>query len=203
MAPQVMADELQTFPTLECIFGNGRSFSVWQDRTVDKALLRQAYDLAALGPTSMNCQPARFLLLESVGARARLLPHLAPPNLEKTRTAPLTLLIASDTRFYAQLPKLFHHRPGVKDLYTADAELARATATRNATLTGGYLLLAMRALGLDCGPMSGFDADAVDAEFFPDGDWRSEFIINVGYGERSSLFPRLPRLAWDEVCRQL
>lgn len=197
----------QTIPdqqgALERIFRLGRSFSAWQARPVDKALLHQAYELAALGPTSMNCQPARFVLLESRESRERLLPCLAAPNVEKTRAAPYTVIVASDKRFYDELPRLFHHRPQVRDLYVGNASLAEETAHRNATLTAGYFICALRALGLDCGPMSGFDANAVDNVFFPAGEWRSEFIINIGYGERASLLARLPRLEWARVWREL
>jgi len=190
------ADEL-----LNRIFVEGRSFSAWQKRPVDKDVLDRAYRLAALGPTSMNCQPARFLWLTSEEARARLLAWLAPPNVEKTRTAPVTIVVAADLAFYDELPRLFPHRPGVRELYASKPELARETARRNCALTAGYFICALRALGLDCGPMSGFDAAAVDVGFFPDGRWKSEMVLNVGYGERESLFPRLPRLGWEEAWR--
>jgi len=188
--------------SLEQIFRQGRSFSKWTSRPLDKALLRQAYELAALGPTSMNGQPARFVLLASPASREPLLPCLAPPNVEKTREAPYTVIVASDRRFFDHLPRLFPHRPQVRELYAGNSALTEETAHRNASLTAAYFICALRGLGVDCGPMSGFDAEAVDRTFFPSGDWQSELILNVGYGERSSLPPRLPRLDWEEVWRE-
>jgi 3-hydroxypropanoate dehydrogenase len=188
---------------LDLIFRQGRTFSTWTSRPVDMAVLRQAYELAALGPTSMNGQPARFVLLASPESRERLLPCLAPPNVEKTRNAPCTVIVASDSRFHEHLPRLFHHRPGMRELYANNPSLAQETAHRNATLTAAYFICALRGLGVDCGPMSGFDAKAVNQTFFPSGEWQSEFLLNVGYGDRSSLFPRLPRLEWAEAWQEL
>lgn len=188
---------------IEHIFVQARSFSAWQPRQVDKALVRRAYELASLGPTSMNCQPARFVLLESASSRERLLPFLLPPNVEKTRTAPFTVIVATAKRFYDELPRTFPHRPQVREIFASDPQLARETAQRNGVLTAAYFICALRALGLDCGPMSGFDAKGLDAEFFPTGEWNSEFLLNIGYGERASLFARLPRLSWEEAWVEL
>ena len=185
------------------MFTDARSHGNWLDRPVPEELLRQAYDLAKLAPTSVNCHPARFVFVTSPEAKARLLPAMSPVNVDKVATAPVTAIVATDSRFYEHLPKLFHHRPEVADMFQDDAHLARETADRNGTLQGGYFLLAARALGLDCGPMSGFDAKKVDAEFFPDGRLRSNFLINLGYGDREKLFPRLPRLSGDEACQFL
>lgn len=201
-ATQTSADA-QDAGLLDRIFRHGRSFSEWQPKAVDKELLKQAFELASLGPTSMNCQPARFVLLETEPARGSLLPCLAPTNVEKTRSAPFTVIVATAPDFYEQLPRLFGHRPQARELYANNAALATETAHRNGVLTAAYLMLALRALGLDCGPMSGFDARKVDEVFFPEGDWKSEFILNIGYGRRESLMPRLPRLAWHDAWREL
>ena len=148
-------------------------------------------------------RPARrnlpLLLLQS---RERLLPALMPGNLDKTRTAPVTVIVAVDTRFYEYMPQVWH-REGAKENFEANAGLSRATATRNGTLGGAYFIMAARAHGLDCGPMSGFDIAKVDAEFFPDGRWKTDFLINLGYGDDSLLFKRNPRLRFDEACRVL
>jgi 3-hydroxypropanoate dehydrogenase len=188
---------------LERMFEFGRSHGHWIDKPVGKALLQQIYDLVKLAPTSVNCQPARFTFLTSTEAKARLMPALAPSNTEKVRHAPVTAIVATDSQFYEHLPRLFHHRPEVADLFIGNAALARETAERNATLQGGYFILAARALGLDCGPMSGFDKVSVDTEFYPDGRLHSNFLINLGYGDSGQLFPRLPRLSSDEACQFL
>jgi 3-hydroxypropanoate dehydrogenase len=185
---------------IDLLFRDARTHNRWTDRPVGPSLLERAYTLAALGPTSMNCQPARFVFLTGSASKARLLPALAPMNVEKTRGAPVTAIIATDKRFYDQLPRMFPHAPAAREMYVANADLARATAFRNGSLTGGYFTLALRALGLDCGAMSGFNADQVDAEFFPDGLWQVNFLLNIGYGDGSELFPRQPRLPTAEAC---
>lgn len=182
------------------MFTDGRTHSFWKDVAVPHEMLERVYDLARMGPTSVNCQPARFVFLTTPEAKARLLPALWPANVDKVRTAPVTAIVASDTRFHEHVPRLFPHRPEAAEPFAADPALTRTTAERNATLQGGYFLLAARALGLDCGPMSGFDNSAVDREFFPDGRLRSDFLINLGHGEREKLFPRLPRLSFEEAC---
>lgn len=188
---------------LATIFTEARTHNVWTDRPVEDTLLRQAYELAAAGPTSMNCEPARFVFVKGDAAKARLLPTLSPGNVEKTKAAPVCVIVAMDTQFYEHLPQLFPHMPAAKDMFASNAELAKSTAFRNSTLTGGYFLLAARALGLDCGAMSGFDPAKLNAEFFPDGRYQANFLINVGYGDGSKLFPRQPRLGFEQVVTVL
>lgn len=185
---------------LDRIFRAARTYSKWQDRPVSTALLMALYDLMRMGPTSANCSPARIVFVASPEAKARLKPHLASGNVEKTMAAPVTAILAYDLNFAEHLPKLFPARPQMKDLF-ADPKLAEATAFRNGSLQGGYFIVAARALGLDCGPMSGFDNDGVDREFFPGGGVKSNLLCNLGYGVSETLFPRNPRLAFDEVCR--
>jgi 3-hydroxypropanoate dehydrogenase len=164
--------------------------------------LREAYELARLGPTSANASPARFVFLETEAAKARLLPALAPLNVEKTKTAPVTVIVVWDTEFYEKLPRLFPHAD-MRSFFAGKPALIEETAFRNSSLEGGYFILAARAVGLDCGPMSGFDAAKVNAEFFPDGKWKVNFLCNLGYGDRSKLYPRNPRLEFDEACQVL
>lgn len=190
-------------PVMTRMFFAGRSHGNWLARPVSEKLMRQVYDLVKLAPTSVNCQPARFIFLVSREAKARLLPALAPANVEKVRTAPVTVIVANDSMFHEYLPRLFCHRPETADMFAENVTLARETAERNGTLQGGYFILAARAVGLDCGPMSGFDRAMVDAEFFPDGRLHSNFLINLGYGDPEKLFPRLPRLSSDEACQFL
>jgi 3-hydroxypropanoate dehydrogenase len=188
---------------LQRLFTTGRTHGHWLEKPVPETLLRQVYDLVKLAPTGVNCQPARFAFVTSQEAKARLLPAMALANVEKVRHAPATVIVAIDSRFHEHLPRLFHHRPEAANLFADNAVLARETAERNATLQGGYFILAARALGLDCGPMSGFDKAQVDAEFFPDGRLHSNFLINLGYGDPEKLFPRLPRLSSEEACQFL
>lgn len=185
---------------LDLLFRNARSHKAWLDRPVPDDLLRRVYDLARLGPTSANCSPMRVLFLTSRAAKERLRPALSPNNVDKTMQAPVTAVIGHDLEFHEQLPRLF---PGadMRANFVGKPELIAATAFRNGTLQGAYLMLAARALGLDCGGMSGFDNARVDAEFFPDGRVKSNFLCNLGYGDPSKLTPRGPRLPFDEVCR--
>ncbi len=185
---------------LDQLFGEARTHNRWTDRPVENALLERAYELAALGPTSMNCQPARFTFLTGPGSKERLLPALAPMNVEKTRTAPVTVIVATDREFFELLPQTFPHAPAAREIFANDPGLAHTTAFRNGSLTGGYFVLALRALGLDCGALSGFDSAKVDAEFFPAGRWYSNFLINIGYADGSALFPRQPRLSVSQAC---
>lgn len=187
---------------LDTLFLKARTANGFLDKPVPDELLRRVYETAALGPTSMNTQPTRYVFLNSRQSRERLLPALMPGNLDKTRTAPVTVIVAVDTRFYEYMPQVWH-REGAKENFEANAGLSRATATRNGTLGGAYFIMAARAHGLDCGPMSGFDIAKVDAEFFPDGRWKTDFLINLGYGDDSLLFKRNPRLRFDEACRVL
>ena len=199
---------------LDTLFREARTHTKWQSRLVTDQTLRDLYELLKWAPTSANAAPARFVFLRSPEAKARLRPALAPLNVEKTMTAPVTVIIAYDLKFYEQLPKLFPHSPGVAKLFEGNAELSDATAKRNSSLQGAYLIIAARALGLDCGPMSGFDQAKVDEEFFaagkpcfgcdqeffPEGHVKSNFLCNLGYGEPSALHPRLPRLPFNEAC---
>ncbi len=187
---------------LDQLFSQARTHSAWLPKRVPLEVLREVYELARWGPTSANSTPARFVFLESEAAKARLLPALAPGNVEKTRAAPVTVIVAWDTEFYEKLPQLFPHAD-MRSYFVENQRLIDETAFRNGSLQGGYFILAARSVGLDCGPMSGFDAAKVNAEFFPDGKWKANFLCNLGYGDRSKLFPRNPRLEFDEACRVL
>jgi len=187
---------------IDRVFRQGRSQNGWQPGEVPDALLRQLYDLMKMGPTSVNCSPARIVFVRSAEAKARLKEALAPGNVEKTMGAPAVAIVGYDTRFYEQLPRLFPHNPAVKSWFEGDAKraFAETTAFRNGSLQGGYLIAAARALGLDCGPMSGFDNAKVDAAFFAGTSVRSNFICGLGHGDPAKLFPRSPRLAFEEAC---
>jgi 3-hydroxypropanoate dehydrogenase len=187
---------------LDQLLRQARTHSTWLPKRVPVELLREVYDLARMGPTSANSSPARFLFLESEAAKARLLPALAPLNVDKTKAAPVTVIVAWDTEFYEKLPQLFPHAD-MRSHFVGNQAVIDETAFRNSSLQGGYFILAARALGLDCGPMSGFDKAKVNAAFFPDGKWKANFLCNLGYGDRSKLFPRNPRLEFDEACRVL
>jgi len=184
------------------LFREARTHSAWLPKRVPADLLRQVYEITRWGPTSANSTPARFVFLENEAAKARLLPALAPLNVDKTKAAPVTVIMAWDTEFYEKLPRLFP-QADMRSLFAGNPALIHETAFRNGSLQGGYFILAARALGLDCGPMSGFDQAKVNAEFFPDGKWKANFICNLGYGDRSKLRPRNPRLEFDEACRVL
>ena len=186
--------------TLAAMFHEARTFTHWQPRPVPQAIVEAAFELARLGPTSGNCQPLRLVLVGSPEAKERLLPCVSSGNYEKVRTAPITAIVAYDREFFELLPRLYPHTDA-RGWFTTDAALAEETAFRNSSLQGAYFILALRAQGLDCGPMSGFDADRVDAAFFPDGRYRANFLLNIGYGERDTLRSRLPRLRFDEVAR--
>ena len=187
---------------LDQIFRQGRTYSAWLPKRVPVEMLREAYEVARMGPTSANSNPARFVFLESEAAKARLLPALAPLNVEKTKAAPVTVIVAWDTEFYEKLPQLFPHAD-MRSHFVGKQAVIDETAYRNGSLQGAYFILAARALGLDCGPMSGFDAAKVNAEFFPDGKWKANFLCNLGYGDKSKLYPRNPRLEFEEACRVL
>lgn len=189
--------------TLDRIFLNARTHNVWLNKPVSDDLLRQVYDLMKWGPTSANSSPARILFLRTPEAKERLRPALSPNNLDKTMKAPVTAIIAYDLKFYDKLPKLFPNNPAAREWFANSAPLAETTAFRNGSLQGAYFIIAARALGLDCGPMSGFDTAKVDAEFFSGQSLKSNFLCNVGYGDASQLFPRNPRLDFDEVCQLL
>jgi 3-hydroxypropanoate dehydrogenase len=187
---------------LDVLFRQARTHRAWLPETVPEDLLHQLYDLFKMGPTSANSSPARVVFVQSAEGKARLLPALAPGNVQKTRTAPVTAIVAYDIEFYEKLPQL-NPSADAKSWFAGNAALIEETAFRNGSLQGAYLILAARALGLDCGPMSGFDAGKVNAEFFPDGKWKANFICNLGHGDPSKLFPRQPRLAFEEACRIL
>lgn len=187
---------------LNQLFLKSRTANGFTDQPVPAALLREIYELARMGPTSMNTQPARFVFLVTPESRARLLPALSPGNLDKTRDAPITVIVANDTKFYEHMPQVWH-KPGAKENFEENPGLAQATAARNGTLGGGWFIMAARALGLDCGPMSGVDLAKVNAEFFPDGRLQANFLINLGYGDDSKLFDRNPRLSFEQACTLL
>lgn len=184
---------------LDTLFRQARTHSAWLDKPIPESLLREVYDLAKMGPTSANLAPARFVFLTTPQAKERLLPALPPQNAEKSRTAPIVAIIAYDTEFYEQGPKLFPHAD-VRPWFAGKLELIQETALRNSSLQAAYFILAARALGLDCGPMSGFDAEKVNAEFFPEGKWKVNLLCNLGYGDPAKLFPRNPRLEFEAAC---
>jgi 3-hydroxypropanoate dehydrogenase len=188
---------------LDLLFRQGRTHSTWLDQPVTDETLREIYDLMKMGPTSMNCCPARILFLRTKEAKERLRPFLMAANVDKTMAAPATAIVAYDLKFYERLSKLFPHYPGAREIFANSPELAQITAMRNGTLQGGYFIVAARALGLDCGPMSGFDNAKVDAEFFAGESVKSNFLCNLGYGNHSKLFPRNPRLEFEEACKLL
>ena len=187
---------------LDQMFLKSRTANGFTAEPVPAALLQEVYELARMGPTSMNTQPARFVFLVTPESRARLLPALSPGNLDKTRDAPVTVIVANDTKFYEHMPQVWH-KPGAKENFEGNAILAQGTATRNGTLGGGWFIMAARALGLDCGPMSGVDLAKVNAEFFADGRLQANFLINLGYGDDSKLFDRNPRLSFEQACTVL
>ena len=202
---------------LGILFRDARTHTKWQDKPVSDDTIRELYELMKWAPTSANGSPARFAFLRSQEAKERLRPALAPLNVQKVMTAPVTVIVAYDLHFYEHLPKLFPQNPGMAKLFEANAEMVETTAKRNSTLQGAYLMLAARALGLDCGPLSGFDNSKVDEaffaagqpcfgceqEFFAEGHVKSNFLCNLGYGDPSALHPRLPRLSFTEACSLL
>jgi 3-hydroxypropanoate dehydrogenase len=187
---------------LDQLFLKARTANGFLDKAVPLELLQQVYDIARMGATSMNTQPSRYVFLLSKESRARLLPALSPGNLDKTRDAPVTVIVANDTKFYEHMPQVWH-KPGARENFEGNAALAQATAVRNGTLGGAYFMIAARAVGLDCGPMSGVDLAKVNAEFFPDGRLQANFLINLGYGDDSKLFDRNPRLSFEQACTVL
>ncbi len=185
---------------LDTIFRSARTQNRWLDKPVSNALLMAVYDLMRLGPTSANCSPARFVFLTTPDAKERLAKLASPGNAPKIRQAPATAIIGYDLDFAQKLPQLFPHDPTANTWFT-DPKLEETTAFRNGTLQGGYFIVAARALGLDCGPMSGFDNAKVDDEFFAGTRVKSNFICSVGYGDPAGLFGRSPRLSFDEACK--
>jgi 3-hydroxypropanoate dehydrogenase len=190
---------------LRTLFLEARSANGFLPVPVPHSLIERIFELAELGPTSANTLPLRILFVETPEAKARLIPTLSPANVEKTKSAPVTAIFAADLKFFEHIPRLFPHAPQFKDFFAGDekAEAATQFALTQATLQGAYFTLAARALGLDVGPLGGFDRPALDAEFFPDGTVKSLWLANLGYGDDSKVFPRLPRFGFDEVARFL
>ncbi|QSR85646.1 malonic semialdehyde reductase [Methylacidimicrobium sp. B4] len=184
---------------LDQLFRKARTHSAWLPTPVPVEELQEIYALTRLGPTSANGSPARFVFLTTSAAKERLLPALTPGNVEKARSAPVNVIIAWDVEFYEKLPTLFPHADA-RSWFVGNPALVEETAFRNSSLAGAYFILAARAMGLDCGPMSGFDASKVNAEFFPDGRWKANFLCNLGHGDSRGLFPRSPRLEFEEAC---
>lgn len=197
---------------LDQLFRAARTHYHWLEKPVSDEQLRQIYDLMKFGPTSMNMSPARIVFLRTPEAKQRLVPALSPGNVEKTLKAPVTAIIAHDLKFYEKLGELAPHIPNARNFFVNDPELTEVAAFRNGTLQGGYFILAARAVGLDCGPMSGFDNAKVDEEFFgakenpaveigfTEGTLRSNFLCNLGYGDAEKLHPRNTRLSFEEAC---
>ncbi len=188
---------------LDTIFRSARSYNSWAATEVSDVTIQAIYDLLRWGPTSANCSPARFFFIKSQEAKEKLKPALSSGNVDKVMTAPVTAIIAYDSQFYERLPELFPHAPEAKNWFTSSAEMAEETAFRNSTLQGAYLIIAARALGLDCGPMSGFDKAKVDELFFAGTSLKSNFLCSLGEGTQDKLFPRHPRLAFDDACKIL
>ena len=188
---------------LDLLFRNARSQNGFTTDPVSDEKLRQLYEVVKWAPSTMNIQPMRIVFIRSAEARQKLAPALSPGNLDKTLAAPVCAIVAWDTRYFENLPRMFAHRPQAIDLFKGPEKAAHAekTAFRNGSMQGGYFILAARAIGLDCGPMSGFDNAKVDAAFFPDGLWKSNFLCTLGKGDASKVMPRLPRLTFEEACR--
>ena len=191
--------------SIDKILRDARTHNGFQNKPVTDAQIRELYEMLRWGPTSSNSQPARFVFVRTKEGKERLRPALSSGNTAKTMEAPVTAIVAYDTQFHEHLPRIFPHNPTAQSWFTGpgNEQVAFHTAFRNGTLQGAYLMLAARALGLDCGPMSGFDAKGVDEAFFAGTTWRTNFICNLGYGSDENLFQRLPRLAFDEACRIL
>jgi 3-hydroxypropanoate dehydrogenase len=196
---------------LDVLFRQARTHNAWLDKPVSDHLLRELWELMKYGPTSANSNPARILFLRTAEAKQRLVPALSPTNVDKVLKAPVTAIIGYDLKFYEHTPKLFPNNPAMREMFANSPKVAEITSFRNGTLQGAYLIMAARSLGLDCGPMSGFDNAKVDQEFFsatagnpPEFiDVKSNFVCNLGYGHAEKLFPRNSRLAFEEACRLL
>jgi 3-hydroxypropanoate dehydrogenase len=183
----------------DVLFREARTHNAWTTEGVTDEDLRAVFDLMKMGPTSANCSPARFVFVRSIEAKEKLKPALSAGNLAKTMAAPVTAIVAYDPKFYDHLPRLFPHADA-RAWFVSSEALAEETAFRNGTLQGGYFIIAARALGIDCGPMSGFDRARVDEAFLADKGWKSNFLINLGHGDGANLFARAPRLEFDEAC---
>jgi 3-hydroxypropanoate dehydrogenase len=185
---------------LDLLFREARTHNKWMDRAVSDETLHELYDIVKFGPTSANSSPARFVFIRSKEGKQKLAPALSSGNTEKTMSAPVTVIVAYDPKFFHKLPTLFPHNPDATSWFTSNDALAATTAFRNGTLQGAYLIMAARALGLDTGAMSGFDNAKVDEAFFSENGWRSNFLVNIGYGDHSGVFNRSPRLPFDEAA---
>jgi 3-hydroxypropanoate dehydrogenase len=186
--------------SIEQVFLNARTHGAWQPKPVSDATLRELYELLKWGPTAANSCPMRVVFVRSAAEKERLKPCLSPGNVEKTMAAPVTAIVAMDMEFYEKLPALFPHADA-RSWYAGNQAAIDSNAVLNSSLQGAYLIVAARALGLDCGPMGGFDKDKVNAAFLAGTTWRANFLVNIGYGDPSKLHPRLPRLGFDEACR--
>ncbi|MBP02759.1 MAG: malonic semialdehyde reductase [Rhodospirillaceae bacterium] len=184
---------------IQLLFTEARSFNKWKNIPVSEEIIRKMFDLLKMGPTSANCSPARFHFVKTQKGKQKLRAGLSKGNLEKTLSAPVTVIIAYDTQFFNQLDQLFPHE-NAKIWFAGNKELITETAFRNSTLQGAYLMLAARSLGLDCGPLSGFNKEVINNLFFPDGQFNVNFICNIGYGDTDDILPRLPRFNFDDVC---
>jgi 3-hydroxypropanoate dehydrogenase len=185
---------------LDTIFRQARTHNDFTDQPVSDVILEAAWDLAKMGPTSANCSPARIVFVKSASAKEKLKPALSAGNLDKTMKAPVTAILAMDMQFYDLLPQLFPHNLQARSWFANDPAVIEETAFRNATLQAAYFMLAARSLGLDCGPMSGFDKEKVNDAFFPEGRIKANFLCNLGYGSGKNMFPRSPRLSFGEAC---
>jgi 3-hydroxypropanoate dehydrogenase len=185
---------------LDVLFSSARTHRAWLNHPVSDDVLRKLYDLLRLGPTSTNCCPGRFVFVRSREAKQRLAPALNPTNIDRTMAAPVTVIVATDTRYHEHLRQLWPHDDAPRLKIVNDAAFGETKAFRNGTLQGGYLIIAARALGLDCGPLPGFNNAKVDTAFFSDGLWKSNFLCNLGHGDESKLHPRAPRLNFDDAC---
>jgi 3-hydroxypropanoate dehydrogenase len=184
---------------LNLLFRDARTQNSWLPESVNEDMLQAVFDLMKMAPTSANCSPARFVFVNTPEGKEKLKPALSEGNLAKTMSAPLTVIIAHDMQFFDHLPELFPHTDA-RAWFTGNDAIISETAIRNGTLQGAYFMLAARALGLDCGPMSGFDVDMVNTTFFPDGRFRVNFLCNIGYGDDKEIFPRLPRFNFEQAC---
>ena len=182
------------------IFKKARTHNDWLDQDISNDILKEIYDLMKWGPTSANCSPARIIFVKSKVSKDRLLPFVIESNLEKTKSAPVTAIIGYDINFHDHLPKLFPHNLDAQNWFNHSIDIAEETAFRNGSMQGAYFIIAARALGLDCGPMSGFDKEGVDNEFFRGTNIKSNFLCNLGYGDKTKLFERSPRFKFNEIC---
>jgi len=199
--PQSEEEGVVGAAALDTLFRRARTHTVWQDKPVSDELLKQVYELAKWGPTSANCCPMRVVFVRSKEGKEKLKPFLDAGNVDKTMSAPATAIIAYDMEFYEQLPKLAPHNPATRGWFAGKPQKIIDTAFRNGSLQGAYFMLAARAVGLDCGPMSGFSNTKLDEAFFAGTPWKSNFLCNLGYGDPAKLHPRAPRLAFDEACK--